>query len=90
MRRPTPEKRLFVGFFKDFDGVRWEVKRSPQGRYRLRYVMERRPIYGLGIVVPVWHWWYGAPVFENPVAAVLWFERYGKTLLKYKVNLNAR
>lgn len=88
MHRPTPEKRYFGGYFKDIDNVRWDIKRNPQGRYRLRYVREKRITFVRGggtMMIPAWHWWHGAPVFDHPLAAVLWFEKVGKTLLKYRI-----
>ena len=80
---PTDVQRLPRVFFKMIRDTRWEVKRSPQGKWRIRH--------GRGVVVCTvgWIWqyqWYTqAPTFDNPVAAVLWFERIGTTLLKHGI-----
>lgn len=83
--RPTDVQRLPRVFFRDLDNRRWEVKRSPQGNWRIRYVYEVH-IYGIGWV-PSYYWWFDAPVFDNPASAALWFDRCGVVLLKYGVNL---
>lgn len=81
--RPTEVNRLPRLFFREYHGNRWEVKRSPQGLWRVRMVYEVH----MRNIGTVWQytWWAVAPAFESPVAAVLWFDRVGTALLKHGI-----
>lgn len=70
-------------FFREFEGKRWEVKRGPSGKWRMRFVagyIQMGPKQ-----YPRWEWWIPAPVFDNPTSAALWFDRVGTVLLKMEV-----
>lgn len=78
--RPTAVNRLPRLFFRDHEGQRWEVKRSPQDTWRIRHCYD--VFYPSVGTVWKYQWFPQAPAFESPVAAVLWFDRIGTALLK--------
>lgn len=81
--KPTNVHRLPRMFFREIGQYRWEVKRSPQGLWRVRRGREVL-LPRIGWIVQ-YDWFVGAPVFESPVAAALWFDRIGTALLKHGI-----
>jgi len=81
--RPT-DTGLPRVFFKEVEGTRYEVKRSPQSTWRVRKKLP--DLYVGRYIFPQWGWVL-PEAFDTAAGAALWFDRVVQPMVKLKLRM---